>query len=79
MGWLVGYSIASMVAAYVVVRIVEVLLGGVLGGLVVVVKPVGFVVSWSAMTTYMGMRKVTSGARRARRSIVAMSNMLEKE
>lgn len=77
MGWLAWYSLASMATAYVVVRIIEYLFGGVLGGVLFVAKPVVFVASWSAMTAYGGMQAVTKRARRLRLHSVDMRDQID--
>jgi hypothetical protein len=60
MGWLVGYTFASMGAAFVVVRIFEHLFSGATSGISAAVKPGIFVATWTAVTARLGMRSATS-------------------
>jgi len=66
MGWLVGYTFASMAAAFVVVRIFEYLFSGATSGIAAAIKPGIFVATWTAVTTRSGMRSATSWASRWR-------------
>ena len=66
MGWLVGPTIASLVAAFIAVKIVEYVFGGVTGVLGNVVKPIIFVVTWTAVSTQAAMRSLTRAARQLR-------------
>jgi hypothetical protein len=60
MGWLIGYTFASMAAAFVVVRIFEFLFSGATSGIAYAVKPGIFVATWTAVTARSGMRSATS-------------------
>ena len=60
MGWLVGYTFASMAAAFVVVRIFEHLFSGATSGIASAVKPGLFVATWTAVTARSGMRSASS-------------------
>ena len=66
MGWLVGYTFASMAAAFLVVRIFEFLFAGATSGVAAAVKPGLFVATWTAVTAQSGMRSATSFAGRWR-------------
>ena len=70
MGWLVGPTIASLVAAFIAVKLVEYVFGGVSGSLMNVAKPILFVVTWTAVTANAGMRGFSSLIRNLRKSIV---------
>jgi hypothetical protein len=67
MGWLIGYTFASMAAAFVVVRIFEFLFSGATSGIAAAVKPGIFVATWTAVTARSGMRSATSWTSRWRR------------
>ena len=66
MGWLVGYVIASMVGAFIVVRIFEYLVAGLAGGVVGTVKLGLFVGAWTAITVGSGMHSFKNKVRHAR-------------
>ncbi len=68
MGWLFGPVIASLVSAFVVVRIFDYILGGVTSSLVNAIRPILFVGTSTAVTTGSGMRSFTSRVRRLRRA-----------
>ena len=69
MSWLVGYVIASMVVAFVAVRIFEYLAAGVSGGVVNIAKLILFVGVWTAITMASGMRAFTGRIRQMRQLI----------
>ena len=60
MGWLIGPTLFAIFLAVVAVKIYEFVfpyvLSGVTGGLVSVTKAGLFIVTWTAVTTTMGMR-----------------------
>ena len=70
MGWLVGYVIASMVGAFIVVRIFEYLVAGLAGGVVGTVKLGLFVGAWTAITVGSGMHGFTKSVRELRHSLI---------
>ena len=74
MGWLVGPTIASLVAAFIAVKIVEYVFGGVTGVLGNVVKPIIFVVTWTAVSTQAAMHGFTSRIRALRKGIVNIAS-----
>ena len=69
MGWLVGYVIASMVGAFIVVRIFEYLVAGLAGGIVGTAKLGLFVGAWTAITVGSGMHGFTSRIQSLRKGI----------
>ena len=66
MGWLVGPTIASFVAAFIVVKLFDHIFAGATSGLLNIVRPGIFVVTWTAVTTKSGMHGVTKGVRQLR-------------
>ena len=66
MGWLVGPTIASLVAAFIAVKIAEYVFGGMSGILGSVAKPVLFVLTWTAVSTQTTMRSFSSRIRALR-------------
>jgi len=71
-GWLVGPTLASLVMAFVVVRILEYVFSGVAGSLTSAARFGLFVVTWTAVTAMGGMHGVTSLARRLRQGNAAV-------
>ena len=67
MGWLVGYTIASMVGALFVVRIFDYIFSGVAGGIHNTAKAGLFVGTWTAITVGSGMHDFTSRVRKLRK------------
>ena len=68
MGWLISLTIASMVGAFVAVRIVEYVVTGLVGSLASSVKASLLVSAWTAITTGLGDAKLTKGVRKLRQS-----------
>ena len=76
MGWLIGYTIASLVGAFFVVRLFEYALAGVAGGLAGVAKASLFVSVWTAITTGTGMRAFSKTVRGLRQGNKEVSKRL---
>lgn len=74
MSWLVGYTLASMVAAFIVVRIFDHLFSGAAGGLVHAARAGIFVSTWTAITTGSGMRAFSKRARQLRQLLPLQQN-----
>ena len=70
MGWLVGYTLASMAASFVVVKIFDYLFAGVTSGLVSIVRFPLFVATWTAITAQAGMRGFTKKVRQLRKGCI---------
>ena len=66
MGWLVSQVIASMAGAFLLVKIFDVLIGGVIGGAATAAKTSLFVSAWTAITTGLGMRRFNKTVRALR-------------
>src|SRR3990167_1858726 len=66
MGWLGGYTIASWLGATIIVRIYDLIVGGLVGGGVHTARTGLFVGAWTAITTWMGMRDFNGGVRKLR-------------
>ena len=71
MGWLVGYTLASVVTSYIVVKIFDYIFAGVTGGLVSIARPGLFIVTWTAITARAGMNGFTKKVRRLRLGVLA--------
>ena len=68
MGWLINQVIASLVGAVIVVKIWELIVGGIIGPTAHAVKTSIFVSVWTAFTTVTGLRAFTELVRRLRHS-----------
>ena len=66
MGWLVGYTLASMAASFVVVKIFDWLFAGVISSLVAPARAVLFVGTWTAVTAQAGMHGFSRRVRQVR-------------
>ena len=66
MGWLVGATLASLVAAVIVVKVFAYLFAGMVGGLANTARAGLFVVTWTAVTVKSGMHGFTSQLRQLR-------------
>lgn len=77
MGWLVGYTIASMVGATILVRIYDLIVGTLAGGVVSVARTGLFVGAWTAITTGMGMRDFDKRVKKLRQSNKEVSRKLD--
>ncbi len=70
MGWLVGYTLASMAASFVVVKIFDWIFAGATGGLVSSVRASLFVGTWTVVTTKAGMSGFTKRVKQLRQGII---------
>lgn len=77
MSWLVGYVIASMVAAFIVVRLFDYIFSGVVSGLAHAVRASLFVGVWTAVTTGSGMRDFSKRLRQLRHRNREVSGLLD--
>ena len=66
MGWLIGPTLASFVAAFIVVKIFDHVFSGVTGNLASVARAGLFVGTWTAVTARAGMRGFDQKVRRLR-------------
>lgn len=66
MGWLVGPTIASFVAAFIVVKLFDYIFSGVTGGAASATRAGLFVATWTAVTTKAGMHGFTSKVQQLR-------------
>lgn len=78
MNWLVGYTLASMAAAFVVVRVFDHFVSGVSDTATNAARGVVFVNTWAAVTAKSGMRDFTKSAKRLRLKNLSVKNKLEK-
>lgn len=66
LGWLVGYTLASIVAALLIVRIFDYIFAGVTGNIASVARFGLFVITWTAVTWKAGMHSFTAQVRQLR-------------
>ncbi len=67
MGWLVGATLASLVAAIIVVKVFDYIFAGMVGGFASIIRAVLFAGTWTAVTVQSGMHRFTSQVRQLRR------------
>jgi hypothetical protein len=77
MGWLVGYTLGSMAAAYVVVRVFDYVVSGVADSASSAARGSVFISTWAAVTARSGMRGLTRTARQLRRRNAVATKRLD--
>jgi hypothetical protein len=77
MGWLLGYTLGSIAAAFVVVRIFDYLVSGVADSATSTARGVVFINTWAAVTVKSGMRDFTKSVRRLRLRNLVVKNKLD--
>jgi uncharacterized protein (DUF342 family) len=77
MGWLLGYTIGSIAASFVVVRAFDFLVGGAVDSATSAARGIVFVNTWAAVTTKQGMRDLTKSARKMRLGNLTAKNKLD--
>ena len=70
MGWLVSYTLGSMAAAFVVVKLFDYIFGGVASGVVSSARVGLFVATWTAVTAQAGMHGFSKRIRGLRKVFV---------
>ena len=77
MGWLLGYTLGSMAASFVVVKLFDFLVGGAVDSATSAARGIVFVNTWAAVTAKAGIRDVTKQVRRLRLSKLLANNKLD--
>jgi len=77
MGWLLGYTLGSMAASFVVVKLFDFLVGGAVDSATSAARGIVFVNTWAAVTTKSAMRDVTKTARKLRLSNLVAKNKID--
>ena len=72
MSWLVGYTLASLVVAFIILKIFDYIVGGATSGLLSVTRASLFIITWTVITARGGMQGFTRRIRDLRRGIAAM-------
>ena len=70
MGWLVGYTLASLATAFLVLKIFDWLFAGATGGLVSSARVGLFVATWTVVTAQAGMSGFTKRVKQLRHGII---------
>src|SRR3990167_9121947 len=78
LGWLIGPTIASFVAAVIVVKLFDHIVAGATNTLLSIVRPSLFVATWTAVTAKLGMHGFTGKVRQLRRGNTKASEALTK-
>lgn len=78
MGWLIGPTLASFVAAFIVVKLFDYVFSGVTDGLVYMARAGVFIVTWTAVTSTAGMRSLSQKVRRLRQGSASAIKALSK-
>ena len=69
MGWLVGYTLASVAVAFIVIKIFDYIVGGATSGLLSLARVGLFIITWTVITATGGMRGFTKRIRGLRKGI----------
>ena len=77
MGWLLGYTLGSIAASFVVVRAFDFLVGGAVDSATSAARGIVFVNTWAAVTAKSGMRDLTKSAQKLRRKNLAAKNKID--
>jgi len=77
MGWLLGYTLGSVAASFVVVRAFDFLVGGAVDSATSAARGIVFVNTWAAVTAKSGMRDLTKSAQKLRRKNLAAKNKID--
>ena len=70
LGWLISYTLASMAASFVVVKIFDYIFAETASGVVSIARFGLFVLTWTAITAKAGMRGFTKRVRRVRQTFI---------
>ena len=73
MSWLIGYTLASLAAAFIVIRIFDYVVSGATDNLA---RASVFVATWTAVTAQSGMRGFRKTAQRLRKSNADVKSLL---
>ena len=76
--WLVGATLTSIVAGFVVVRFFEFFIAGAVGTAANVAKATLFSSAWSAITGALGMRAFDDGIEKVRPGVKRISKQIDR-
>ena len=77
MGWLLGYTLGSIAASFVVVRAFDFLVGGAVDSATSAARGIVFVNTWAAVTAKSGMRDLAKSAQKLRLSNLVAKNKID--
>ena len=77
MGWLLGYTLGSIAASFVVVRAFDFLVGGAVDSATSAARGIVFVNTWAAVTAKSGMRDLTKTAQKLRLKNLVVKNKID--
>ena len=77
MGWLLGYTLGSIAASYIVVRLFDFLVGGAVDSATNAARGIVFVNTWAAVTAKSGMRDLTKSAQKLRLRNLTAKNKID--
>ena len=77
MGWLIGYIIGAILTGVTVVRIGELLFGGLSSGVLSILRPIFFVGTVTTVTTTSLMSRFTSKVKKLQRISTAVGDRLD--
>lgn len=77
MGWLLGYTIGSIAASFIVIRIFDFLIGGAVDSATSAARGIVFINTWAAVTAKAGMRDVTKKVRQLRITNLAAQDKID--
>ena len=77
MGWLLGYTLGSIAASFVVVRAFDFLVGGAVDSATGAARGIVFVNTWAAVTAKAGMRDLTKTAQKLRLKNLVAKNKID--
>ena len=77
MGWLLGYTLGSIAASFVVVRAFDFLVGGAVDSATSAARGIVFVNTWAAVTAKSGMRDLTKTAQKLRLKNLVVKNKVD--
>lgn len=77
MGWLLGYTLGSIAASFIVIRIFDFLIGGAVDSATSAARGIVFINTWAAVTAKAGMRDVTKKVRQLRITNLAAQDKID--
>jgi len=76
-GWLLGYTLGSIAASFIVIRIFDFLIGGAVDSATSAARGIVFINTWAAVTAKAGMRDVTKKVRQLRITNLAAQDKID--
>ena len=77
MGWLLGHTLGSIAASYIVVRLFDFLVGGAVDSATNAARGIVFVNTWAAVTAKSGMRDLAKTAQKLRLKNLVVKNKID--